>query len=915
MWGKRKTVLLLCLTISTFQIWSQQLVNHYVDSILSLEISHSEKLVQVENYLKSLSSDTPNLEDAYYSFARWNMVYNDDSKRAQLYGKKERVLRLQKYPATDDKTKKNLYNLGYFHYYAESPDYWAAKSYYDTLVSVSEDHEIRSGKAYRELGNIYNHWGDFQNALEHYQQSQQILKSAGRPDQELITLINTLANYVDLNDGTYLNDFLEVRKKIDSLNGVNISTSRKAKILHNTAAMFQIANKLEAASESANRALPLFKELQDSANVFNSLGLLGVIDIKNKDFAAARTYFDQAHVYARNDKIYLSNISNNLGDLELRSGNYEEALDHYYDAISWVIWSTKTPNKRLLPSITEISISPHKKRLFGYLRDLSKAWISYYKLNKKKEYLEYAESSLTLADTTIDELFLESQEIVSKLTWRKRASNLYMDAIEVAYDMKKPERALYFMEKNKGLLLLENTVDVLAKQRANISRTAIEKEEALLFAIKKGQLSLSNASSEKLEAIKKDLFSLKNQYRKFIDSLELLYPVYVSSKKQLNISSLQSIRKGLKKNEQVVSYALGDSLGYTLLISNNEIQLQKIPLMVPELNKRIDQFQKTLIKPFNTPEDISTFKVHATDLFQTLLPFEGFSDNLSQKSLVIIPDGIIQKVPFEALIVSANLKIPDAYLISKCNIAYKYSHSLDAQIAQLRHTGNSSAVGFLPIHFQEEYLETLSGSTKEAAMIRPYYKDRIYTLQNASKQEFLNQFDQNSIIHISTHGGTDIHGPWLGFYDSKLRLEELYFLKNRKELIVLSACKTDVGDIKKGEGVFSIKRGFFKAGARSVVSTLWDVNEKSSMEIINEFYKEMGSGKSKSEALRNAKLFYLNKYGNTSDASPYYWSAITLTGHDGPINLGNSSGFSWWIILLLFLILILFFSAKKLFRK
>lgn len=911
----RKLLFISFLYISIIPIWSQQSPVSYIDSLKNQETSNSEKAIQMEYYLSSLAEETPNLEDIYYEYAKWSFVHNKDYEKAQLYGKKERALRLKKYKPTADKTKRNLYNLGYFYYKSKKPNLWTAKAYFDTLVSVSKDSEVRLGRAYRELGNIYNKWGDFQNALEHYSLSEQVFKQGEHFNEIVITLNNVLGLYMKLEDASYLEHFIKTLEKLKTLDHIGISNSRQASRLYHAAAMYQIADSLEVAEKNAQEALSMYKSLHHRENIFKSLSLLGVIEIDKNNFKKARDYFKTSYTYADNDKILLSNISNNLGDLELKSKNYEKAISHYYNAISWVHKGYIASTERQLPSQSEISISPDKKRLFGYLYDLSKAWMVYYENHQEKEYLQNALMILELTDVTIDELFLESQEEVSKLNWRKKASHVYMDAIKIAYLLHKPKVALYYMEKNKGLLLLENTTEVLAKQRANIPKATLEKEEVIRSSIRSDLAVLENTPTTEMEsevtkALKKNLFSLKNQHRRFIDSIEILYPTYVNAKKQIRISSLKEIQKSLQPQEYIVNYALGDSIGYVMLVSKNDIQFKQITVSLIDLNNQIEAFQNTLTRPFNTIQDIRQYKKQATDLFNVLLPFNRFRESVSQKSLIVIPDGVIQKVPFEALTTSEKLEIPEAYFIYSNTITYKYSHSLDEHITQLQSTSNN-AISFLPTHFKDHYLNSLPNSSREAEAIYPYYQRHIYTEEKASKSFFLEQFDNNSIIHISTHGGTDIHGPWIAFQDDKLRLEELYSPKTRKELVVLSACKTDVGAIKKGEGVFSIKRGFFKAGTRSVVSTLWDVNEKANMEIITLFYKELATGKTKSEALRIAKLSYIKQHKNTSEASPYYWSGITLTGHDNTISLKSSSYIYLWIFLIIIIGFLLYYKFLK----
>ncbi len=213
----------------------------------------------------------------------------------------------------------------------------------------------------------------------------------------------------------------------------------------------------------------------------------------------------------------------------------------------------------------------------------------------------------------------------------------------------------------------------------------------------------------------------------------------------------------------------------------------------------------------------------------------------------------------------------------------------------------------------------MNNSHREIDDISAVLGGRIFTDTIATKSHFLNAYKNNSIVHVSTHGSFDNNNPGLGFYDEKLFLDELYFLNNSnsKELVVLSACKTSVGNQIRGEGVFNFARGFINSGAKSVITTLWDVNEKSSSEIISQFYTNLASGNRKSASLRQAKLNYLDQHQNTSQASPFYWSAIVLTGNNSPIIITTNRTNYLWLFLLFIVILTggIWFRNKKLLLK
>jgi hypothetical protein len=107
----------------------------------------------------------------------------------------------------------------------------------------------------------------------------------------------------------------------------------------------------------------------------------------------------------------------------------------------------------------------------------------------------------------------------------------------------------------------------------------------------------------------------------------------------------------------------------------------------------------------------------------------------------------------------------------------------------------------------------------------------------------------------------------------------------------------------------SLSRGFFNTGSHSVLPTLWEVNDKSSVELLSSFYTNLKAGESKSLALHNAKLEYL-KTNSLSEASPYYWASFILIGDDSPIELNTSFNIYYYLILAALIGLIVFILKK-----
>jgi CHAT domain-containing protein len=120
--------------------------------------------------------------------------------------------------------------------------------------------------------------------------------------------------------------------------------------------------------------------------------------------------------------------------------------------------------------------------------------------------------------------------------------------------------------------------------------------------------------------------------------------------------------------------------------------------------------------------------------------------------------------------------------------------------------------------------------------------------------------------------------------DGFLQSSEIVQLRLNAELVVLSACDTAVGPLEGQEGVATLSRAFLLAGARTVVSTLWSVDDESSAFLMKRFYAAVSNGLPPTESLAVAKRDFQQKFG--SKAVPYYWAGYTIEGGVGRSTLG-----------------------------
>ena len=150
--------------------------------------------------------------------------------------------------------------------------------------------------------------------------------------------------------------------------------------------------------------------------------------------------------------------------------------------------------------------------------------------------------------------------------------------------------------------------------------------------------------------------------------------------------------------------------------------------------------------------------------------------------------------------------------------------------------------------------------------------------------------------------------------DNFLQAYEISRLNLNANLVVLSACQTGYGKFEQGEGVISLARSFMYAGVPSLVVSLWQVNDGSTAIIMKAFYKNLADGMNKAEALRKAKLSYLQQAKGIM-AHPVFWSPFIQLGDSKPIYLIQKGAWNYRDYLMVasvfFALVIVFFFWRR----
>jgi len=484
---------------------------------------------------------------------------------------------------------------------------------------------------------------------------------------------------------------------------------------------------------------------------------------------------------------------------------------------------------------------------------------------------------------------LESYSILFKLIFK------YRDELEFSL-----QNLLEFSEEAKGFALLDEL-----NEGKRIEKS-LNESEYQLYNNTQVYLAETNIKMkrEKLDRNSRTKHLMdRTRFQETIDSLKVL--AGESSIQVFDFSKCDSI----SEEKSIVEFYLTDSLGIAFLINDGDIKIFELDINQSLLDE-ITNF-KSLISNKKSQLDIVNNLSHS--IFTSLL---GKFHADFKKDIIIIPHGPISSIPFEALVTNDG-----DYLVENHSISYAYSLSVLKQM-QSQGKGGSRLLGFAPNYNNYDNvfnLTVLGNNKKELNLIEEVIPNaKCFYANEAKKDSFKMYAGEYDIIHIAGHADVnplDDDLSYIAFSDSSrtkestvLYLSNLYATDLKAEMIVLSACNTGLGTYKSGEGILSLARGFVHAGTASVVSSLWEVNDKSTMSIMNNFYSRLKKGHPKDQALTWAKRAYLNE--NEKNRHPFYWAGSVLIGDSA--SFPRMRTYPWHIVLTM---LLAFFVMFFLFRK
>jgi len=657
-----------------------------------------------------------------------------------------------------------------------------------------------------------------------------------------------------------------------------------------------------------------------------------------------------------------------LADIAFRQGKFGEAINLYTDAAKGaesdarldLAWPAERGMGRTRLALAAQERDPQKA---AKLRE--DALEAYRKALKTIETIRQgslrADEARTTFLATTKDVYDEAAAALADLSLANHTSN---NSTLTGTARQNAAEAFSIVEAGRARSLLDLLAESHAEITADVSTELLQRKQKNLDRQQEIAQQLTGVSmaaettAQPVQDLEAELDRLSTEYDEIENNIRVSNPRYgaLTDTRSLSLSDVQS--KVLDDKTALLEYSLGAEHSYLWAVTQNSVTLYSLParevidaraielraqIIPAELRRSLVGINVTAGQNGKTPqgEDAEsdrpqnpvTYAAAANKLYKIIV--EPAAPIISGKRLLVVPDGALNYVPFEALVAkTGGANYGDlAYLVKTNELSYAPSASVIALIRQQggrtrsggillvadpvfdaadpraprtaanavqtagsltlasaiadvtgSATSNSSSTGL--------QLARLSGTRIEAQQISQLTRasggqsSAWLDLEASESNIKTRNAKQYRVVHIATHGLLDAERPqFTGLVlslvgnangdDGFLRTDEIFNLRLGSPLVMLSACETGLGKQVKGEGVIGLTRAFMYAGAPTVGVSLWSVADRSTATLMTDFYKRLLAGVPPSTAMRAAQQQMI---AGKRYSAPFYWAAFVLNG-------------------------------------
>lgn len=746
----------------------------------------------------------------------------------------------------------------------------------DTLNSIGITHYFR---------------GNYARALEFFQKSLAI--SEGLGNKAIIARALYSIGNVHYQQGNYV-QALEYHQKSLALKaplGHNIEVAHS---LNNIGLVYQAQGNNVAALEYYQKSLTMKEALGDKRGIASSLGNIGNVYSQQGAYAQAFEYYQKSLAMREliGDKNGIAIIQGSIGNVYKEQGLYTQALDfaHRAAAVARQIGSLDTIRQaRFIAGTT------------------------YRTLNQSAQARQAFTDAINAIEILRTQVAGGEQE--AQRFFESKLSP-YLAMVDLLVAENNPVEALTYAERAKARVLL----DVMHSGRVNITKAMTKEEQEQERELNNKLFSLNTQiyreklrdkpDQNRLVDLEKQLQKPRLEYEAFETNLYAAHPELKVRRGEVEILTLEEARALLPDiGTAALKFVVAEEKTSLFVLTKSapgsqaaiEVKVFPIAIKQKDLEERVKQFRDQVA------ERDQAFAKNATAMFQLMLaPARPLLQG--KTTLIIVPDGPLWELPFQAL------QSPEGrYLLRDYAIFYAPSLTVLREMVKLRRQNRAPAttptllaVGNPALGQQTvkriqdatmgEKLGPLPAAQRQAEELGKLYgqqRSKVYTGADATEERVKTESANYNILHLAAHGALNNRSPMYshiilsqmdenGKEDGLLEAWELMKLDLKADLAVLSACETARGRVVGGEGVIGLTWALFVAGCPTTVVSQWKVNDQSTADLMVEFHRRLrtrsaslDSRNSIAQALRQAALKLLDK---SQYRHPYYWAGFIVVG-------------------------------------
>jgi CHAT domain-containing protein/Tfp pilus assembly protein PilF len=776
--------------------------------------------------------------------------------------------------------------------------YCKALHYYQQSLAISERLGLKPSMS-QDLGNLARcqlGLGQISEASNSFDPALRLAREAGLAKEEADWLAGK--GIALMSRGQYDPALENYRRALETYERAGLKREL-IEGLNNLGGLYSLLGDAGSAEQSFRRAIAQARDIGYPSGVVINLIALGDLEWQRKRYEAAAALYSQALVLAReiNDRVLVAQSLMQLALTHRDQERFEEGLGEAQQALEIV----RRIEARLLEAQALYALG-ELERAQGHLEaamqhhaageEIARAvgypelgWRLAYGqglalegLNRDAEAVSALERAVTLIEGVRSQLreerfragYIEDKYQVYVALVRLL---LKMDRISDAFSVAEKLRARSYLDLfNRGLppLRSESQRQALVELRERIRQLQrdIDTEAARPFPEQRTQA---------LQLFSAELGAAEREYQNLLDELRQSEPAFAAAG-ALGVPSAEQVERLLPADGALLEYVVAEDSVAIFVLTREKVQAKTVPLRHLDLRTKVELLRDLLLR-----KESNDWRRPAESLASFLIePLEQAGWLKGTELLYLVPHGILHYLPFDALPRAGTAE--GRFLVEDYVLAYLPSATVLAYSKASEEDPEASLLALAPARARLRFAQ------QEARQVAEYFppQPRVLVGQAATEGHFKSEAGRYRVIHVATHGYFNKLNPLFSGLelepdqqeDGRLEVHEILGLRLHADLVTLSACDTALGsgyfaEVPAGDDFVGLTRAFLFAGSPSVLASLWEVDDRSTLQLMRSFYRRLGKA-DKARALAEAQRSMLKPGGRYGH--PYFWAPFILVG-------------------------------------